>query len=307
MPDQAQRLREIVTKKTGESASKKVDLSARRKRKDCVNSPHARVITVTSGKGGVGKSNVAVNLGIALVREGKRVAVIDMDLGLANVNVIANVDPSHNLFDVFRGSHDLADIVEKGPENLLVVAGATGKDELANLDGEECRQFLDQLAQLDQLVDIIIMDTAAGISRSVLKFVRSADETLLVTTPEPTAITAAYALIKASIRHGPKPYFKLIVNRASSLMEARRVGEKIQRVGQEFLNTRLDLLGYVLEDQAVPRAVRRRSPFMVDSPEAMVSQCISHLSRRLINPKKQREPEGIRNFFEKMMDWIGGE
>lgn len=306
MPDQAQRLREIVTGSKRKTGRADVDLTARRRKKKTRSADHARVITVTSGKGGVGKSNVAVNLGIALAREDQRVAVVDMDLGLANVNVIANVDPSDNLFDVFQGRRDLADIVEVGPEGLLVVAGATGKDELANLDGEDCRQFLNQLSQLDQLVDIIIMDTAAGISRSVLKFVRSADETLLVTTPEPTAITDAYGLMKASIRRDPKPYLKLIVNRASSLMEAQKVGQKIQRVGREFLNARLDLLGYILEDSAVPRAVRRRRPFLIDAPDAKVSQCMKHLGKRLLDPERAAEPRGVRNFFESIMDWIGG-
>lgn len=304
MRDQAKRLREIVSGTGGSEADNPVDLSARRQNDDVLPSPRARVLTVTSGKGGVGKSNVAVNLGISLAKQGKNVAVIDMDLGLANVNVITGVNPSHNLFDVFKDRQDLVDIVERGPEGVLIVAGASGKDELANLRGNECKQFLDQLAQLDDAVDIIIMDTAAGLSRSVMQFVRGADQTLLVTTPEPTAITDAYALVKASVRKDPKPRFKLVVNRASSIMEASKVADKMKRVGNEFLNVPLDVLGYMVEDPAVQKAVRRRRPFVLDAPDARATQCVTHLSKRLMDPDEDLQPRGVKNLFERMMVWM---
>jgi flagellar biosynthesis protein FlhG len=304
MADQAQRLREIVAGSKSGGGENDLDLSARRGHEDVLSSPSARVLTVTSGKGGVGKSNVAVNLGISLAKQGQRVAVIDMDLGTANVNVITDVSPTHNLFDVFKKRKDLSEIVERGPEGVLIVAGASGKDELANLGEAECQRFLSQLSQLDEAVDVIIMDTAAGISRSVMHFVRGADQTLLVTTPEPTAITDAYALVKASVRRDPKPRFKLVVNRADSIMEARKVADKVERVGREFLDVSLDVLGYMVEDNAVRKAVRRRRPFLLDAPEARASQCVDHLSKRLMNPEEDLEPKGVKNLFQTMMDWV---
>jgi len=307
MPDQAQKLREMVTQQDTVDGSGSVDLSARRERKEWVDAPRAEVYTVTSGKGGVGKSNVAVNLGIALAQKGRKVAVVDMDLGLANVNVITGASPSYNLFDVFKGRKQLSEIVEKGPGGLLVVAGASGKNELANLDPSECEQFLNQLSQLDRAVDMIILDTAAGLSRSVLQFVRGADQTILVTTPEPTAITDAYALIKSAVNKQPKPRFQLVVNRANSIMEASKVSNKMSRVANEFLSVSIGVLGYMVEDEAVPRSVRKRRPFILDSPESTVSQCVSHLSERLLNPHTEVKPTGIQNFFQTVMGWMRGQ
>ncbi len=263
----------------------------------------AEVIAVTSGKGGVGKSNVSVNLGIALAAEGKDVAVVDMDLGLANVNVITDVTPPHNLLHVFEGKKEISDIIVQGPGDIQVIAGASGEEELANLSRHECNLFLEKLEQLDKLVDVVIVDTAAGISEVVMQFVCASDQNLLVTTPEPTAITDAYAVVKAALRRGYKPGFNLVVNRAHSIKEGREVGKKMKRVSGDFLNFPLDVLGYVLEDRAVASAVRSRAPFYLEYPESRAAGCINHLAGRLLGSAQKQKPRGVKGFFSRIFNF----
>ncbi len=263
----------------------------------------AEVIAVTSGKGGVGKSNVSVNLGIALAEEGKKVAVVDMDLGLANVNVITDVTPPHNLLHVFEGKKEISDIIVDGPGGIQVIAGASGEEDLANLSRHECNLFLEKLEQLDKLVDVIIVDTAAGISEIVMQFVCASDQNLLVTTPEPTAITDAYAVVKAALRREYKPGFNLVVNRAHSIKEGREVGEKMKRVSGDFLNFPLEVLGYVLEDRAVSNAVCSRAPFYLEYPDSRATGCINHIAGRLLGSKQRQQPRGIKGFFSRILNF----
>lgn len=265
----------------------------------------AEVIAVTSGKGGVGKSNVAVNLGLALAQQGKEVAVVDMDLGLANVNVITDVTPPHNLLHVFEGDKEITDIIESAPGGISVIAGASGEEDLANLSRGECNLFLEKLEKLDRLVDVVVVDTAAGISEIVLQFVCAADRTLLVTTPEPTAITDAYAVVKAALQRDAQPAMELIVNRSQSLVEARKIGQKIKRVSNDFLNFPLRVLGYVLEDTSVQKAVRNRAPFYLEYPNSKASGCIDHIAGSLLGESEDQKPTGIRGFFSRLLNFGG--
>lgn len=295
MNDQAKKLREMV-EKNQETVVKRPSGDPGLDR--------ARVITITSGKGGVGKSNLAVNLGISLASRGHRVTVVDMDLGLANVNVITDSAPQFTLLDVFEGRRGMEEVMEEGPGGIQIIAGASGEEQLANLSRNDCRDILQKLGQLDEWMDFLVVDTSAGLSERVLQFVCAADDTLLVTTPEPTAITDAYAIMKAGIRRQPPPNFHLIINRASTIIEAKRVGEKMTQVGQEYLNVPLDILGFMVEDQTVARAVRKRRPFLLEYPNAKVSRCVEHLSERLIRDDCQLEPRGIQQFFSRVMGWF---
>ncbi len=263
----------------------------------------AEVIAVTSGKGGVGKSNVAVNLGMALAGNDQEVAVVDMDLGLANVNVITDVTPPYNLLHVFEGEKEITDIVEPAPGDIKVIAGASGEEDLANLSRGECNLFLKKLERLDELADVVIVDTAAGISKIVLQFVCAADKTLLVTTPEPTAITDAYAVVKAALQRNDNPEMNLVVNRAQSLVEARKIGDKMKRVSNDFLNFPLDVLGYVLEDNAVQRAVRSRSPFYLKYPNCKASGCVKQIARGLEGKQVEQKTRGIKGFFARLFEF----
>ncbi len=296
MTDQAQKLRELVRERE--------QASPRDRRDGGETFRRANVITVTSGKGGVGKSNIAVNLGIDLASQGYRVAVVDMDLGLANVNVITDASPRWNLLDVFEGRREMPEVLEEGPGGIQIIAGASGEEQLANQRPEDCRRVLGKLSQLDELVDYLMVDTSAGLSDQVLQFITAADQTLLVTTPEPTAITDAYAIIKSGLRREPRPQFRLIINRAGTIMEAKKVGEKMKRVGEEFLNAPLEILGYVIEDDTVPRAVRRRRPFVLEFPDGDASHCVKHLTNRITGDGTLPEPGGARKFFSRLMGWL---
>jgi flagellar biosynthesis protein FlhG len=293
MSDQAQKLREMV--EGNEPAGP-------RPLEDTV--PRAEVIAVTSGKGGVGKSNVAVNLAVAMARTGLEVGVVDMDLGLANVNLLTGITPTYNLFHVFEGEKEMKDIVTEGPSGIKLVAGANGQEELANLSTKQCERFLNGMSDLDQMVDILIVDTAAGLSESVLQFVCAADKSLVVTTPEPTAIADAYAVIKTALKRNRSVDLNLIINRARSILEAKKVGDKMQDIGSNFLNVSLRVLGYMVEDNDVPRSVRKRVPFYVKFPEGRPAQCIQHMSKRLQGKARLQRPEGIRGFFSKIVDWV---
>lgn len=266
---------------------------------------HAEVIAVTSGKGGVGKSNLAVNLGVVLSKRGYDVAVADMDLGLANVNVITNQSPEHTLFDVLRGQQTVNDILVEAPGGISILAGASGEEELANLSRSECQRFIKKLSRLDRMVDVLLVDTSAGLSDRVMQFVCSADRSILVTTPEPTAITDAYAVLKAGVGYENEPNFNLVINRADSIMEAKKVAEKMKRVGEDFLNAPLRILGYMTEDESVMRAVRQRRPFVLEYPDSRASQCINHIENRLMEDAELQQSEGVEGFFSRLAHWLG--
>lgn len=292
MSDQAQKLRSLMDEDTepkNEPASPPSPTS------------RAEVIAVTSGKGGVGKSNLAVNLGITLSRKGYEVAVADMDLGLANVNVITGQSPDYTLLDVLKGRRSVNDILEEAPGEIYILAGASGEEELANLSEDDCRRFIQKLSRLDRMVDVLIVDTSAGLSSKVMQFVCAADRTILVTTPEPTAITDAYAVIKSGISYENHPDFNLVINRADSIMEGKKVAEKMKRVGEDFLNTPLRILGYMTEDESVIRAVRQRRPFVLEYPESRASQCISHIESRLMEDAPLQRNEGVEGFFSRIV------
>lgn len=297
MNDQAQKLRNMMSDEINPKNTNG-DRTSQAER------DHAEVITITSGKGGVGKSNLAVNLGIALADSGYDVAVADMDLGLANINVITGSSPSYTLFDVLKGRRRIRDILEDAPGGISILSGSSGEEELANLQGDQCKNFVEQLSELDNLVDVLLVDTSAGLSQRVMQFVKASDRTLLVTTPEPTAITDAYAIIKSALRKPPQPCMNLVINRADSIMEGKNVAEKMKRVGEDFLDLPIRILGYMTEDDAVTRAVRQRSPFYLEFPESRVSQCVSHIESRLMDGAELQQPGGVSNFFSKVTGWL---
>ncbi|MBI4977305.1 MAG: MinD/ParA family protein [Spirochaetes bacterium] len=258
-----------------------------------------RVIAVTSGKGGVGKTNVAINLGIALGRYNKKVIVMDADLGLANVNVILGKIPEFNLFHVMKGLKKMRDIVINTNYGIRFIAGASGFSQLANLSEESRNNLVNGLEELND-ADIIIIDTGAGVSNNVLSFVLAADEVVIVTTPEPTAITDAYGIIKAISSEATSPDLKLIINRVKSVTEARKVSERVVNIASQFLNMKVNNLGFVFEDEIVSQAVIRQLPFMELDPKSRAAMCLDHLAQRLlkITDKEFKEPKGLKGFFK---------
>ncbi|MDR1506076.1 MAG: MinD/ParA family protein [Treponema sp.] len=282
MEDQAEKLREMMRRKSGglERPSGK-------------EGKKARIITVTSGKGGVGKTNVSVNMALAYARMGKKVVVMDADLGLANVNVMLNMIPKFNLYHVIRKQKTMREIMIDTEYGISIVAGASGFSKIANLNDAERQYFIEELETLSA-ADIIIIDTSAGVSSNVLDFVAAADDAVIVTTPEPTAITDAYGIIKiiATEINSLNMGLKLVVNRVKHALEAKKVADKMISITGQFLNLKVEYLGFIYDDEAVSRSVLRQKPFMVVDPKCRASQCIQHIVGRM----DKTDPKGSGGF-----------
>lgn len=295
MEDQAEKLREIMKRKKESSAassSSKMNIKAVDK---------ARIITVTSGKGGVGKTNLSVNMALAFARMGKKVIVMDADLGLANVNVMLNMIPKYNLYHVIKKQKTIREILVETEYGISIVAGASGFSQIANMNEENRKHFIAELDTLSN-ADIIIIDTSAGVSSNVLDFIAAADDAVIVTTPEPTAITDAYGIIKiiATEYDSLNMGLKLVVNRAKGAAQAKSVADRMINIAGQFLNLKLDYLGFIYDDVSVPNAVLRQKPFMVVDPKCKASICVQHIVERMDRNKPESTGFGgmIKRLFK---------
>ncbi len=290
MEDQAEQLRALMRSK------QKAPLES----SDRVERKKTRIITVASGKGGVGKTNVSVNMALAYARLGKRVIVMDADLGLANVNVMLNMIPKFNLYHVIRKQKTMKDIILDTEYGIQIVAGASGFSKIANLTEEERQNFIEELYTLSN-ADIIIIDTSAGVSNNVLAFVAAADDAVIVTTPEPTAITDAYGIIKiiATEIDNLNMGLKLVVNRVKTVAEAKKVADRMINIAGQFLNLKVDYLGFIYDDPLVGQAVLRQKPFMVLDPKCRAAQCIAHIVGRM-EKSEIKSGGGIGNLIKKL-------
>ena len=288
MADQAEQLRELVRNR--EQGDEKPETQKK-----------TRIIAIASGKGGVGKTNISINLALAYAQLGKKVIVMDADLGLANVNVVLGMIPKYNLYHLIRKQKRMSDIILDTSYGIQIVAGASGFSKIANLSDDEREGFIRELSEL-QTADIIIIDTSAGVSNNVLSFVRAADDALIITTPEPTAITDAYGIIKiiATEIDNMNLGLKLIVNRVKTVTEGKRVAERVINIAGQFLNLKVDYLGYVYDDPAVQAAVLKQKPFLISDPSGKASICLKHIVGRL-EKVEYKEGGGIGHFLRKLM------
>lgn len=262
----------------------------------------ARTIAVTSGKGGVGKSNIAVNLAIRLTKMGRRVVLLDADLGTANIDVLCNLHPEATLAHVVAGRRTLADAVTEAPGGFRLVPGASGLAQMAALSEYDRESLIDQLQELEQDADVILIDTGAGVSPNVLSFATAADEVLVVTTPEPTAVTDAYAVIKTICRqHEEEPAVRLLVNMVRDGDEGQDVYRRVDAVCRKFLDLEIMYAGHMVLDPRVPLAVRHRTPFVIDSPNCEASRCVSALAHRI--DRHAAEPRGA-GLLARMAGWL---
>lgn len=269
--------------------------------------PKARVITVTSGKGGVGKTSISINLAIQLARLGKQVVVFDADFGLANIEVMLGVRPQYNLADMMFRGKNLTDIITKGEEGISFISGGSGIQELASMNREQVMYLTNCLISLDKSADIIIVDTGAGISDSVLEFVLASTEVLLVATPEPTSITDAYALLKALNRKEEfvkeDTSIKMISNRVNSLAEGQGLYEKMSVVSEKFLNIPITYLGSVPMDEQVSKAVMRQRPVSVLNPDAPAAKAYKQIAETLLELEQEEsmEKRGMFQLFSNLI------
>ena len=263
---------------------------------------NTRTIAVASGKGGVGKSNVSLNLAILLSAAGNRVALVDADISLANLDVLLDVDVRTNLSHVIAGARRLEDVVLDLPCGVQFVPGASGLAGLANLTEFQRASLLDQLSALEAENDMIVVDCGAGIGRDVLHFVQGAEYVLIVTVPEPTAVTDAYALIKVLVQQGYDGSLALLVNQATDRQEARVTYQRIADVAKQFLGATLLDAGHVLADPKVREAVRRRQPFVLGAPRSPASRCLAALANKLsAGSWLIQRKEG---FFRRVTQWF---
>jgi flagellar biosynthesis protein FlhG len=292
--DQATHLRSLMQGAGATGAAAAATIPQRQQR--------ATVVAITSGKGGVGKSNVAVNLAITLAGAGKRVTLLDADLGLANADVLCNVDLRTNLSHVIARKRELADVLVKAPGGFNLIGGASGLARMADLTDDDRQRLIEALGELERQADVILIDTGAGISPNVLSFTRAADHVLVVTTPEPTAITDAYAVVKVISRDANERRLSLLVNQARSAAEGRVVHERIAKVAKQFLGVSVLDAGYVLADENVQQAVRRRTPFVLGTPNCPAARCIEKLAMRLEQGVANANDHG--GFFNRMSRWF---
>lgn len=269
--------------------------------------PAARVLTVTSGKGGVGKSSISINLAIWLARAGKRVVIFDADFGLANIEVMLGIRPQYNLADLMFRGKELKDIITPGPENVNFISGGSGIQELARMNRDQVLYLTRKLVELDGLADFIIIDTGAGIADNVLEFVAASEEVLLVATPEPTSITDAYALLKALNRKADfsqgNTAIKMIANRVKNPEDGKNLYENMNTVVGKFLNLSLQYMGAVPQDDQISKAVMKQKPISLINPLAPSAQAIQQLANQLLpsDGTEKRKSKGISQLFSSLI------
>jgi len=255
-------------------------------------------VCVTSGKGGVGKTTLSVNLGIAIARAGHRVLLLDGDLGLANLNVMLDVRPKYNIQDIVTGRRTLQQVIIPTAYGIDLLAGATGIAELADLREPERQSLIRGLAGL-RGYDVLIIDTGAGIGDNVIRFVLASDEILLMTTPHPTSLTDAYGTIK-SILSNESRSIKLIVNSVSSIKDARNAAERLVGVTDKFLDGSLECIGYIPSDGLIEKSIMQRKPHIVINPSSSSAQTIQEIAMRLIGRQATDSKKGFGRFLQRM-------
>ena len=290
--DQAQRLREAVVFK------KNID------RQNKPNNSSTRVICISSGKGGVGKSNFTINLAIALQSQGKKVIVIDADLGLANVEILLGIMPKFTLLDVISKNTSIKDVITRGPMEIGIISGGSGIQSMAELSLYDMNKLLNEINALKDMADFILIDTGAGISKSVTAFIESSEELIVITTCEPPAIADAYALIKIMSGIDKQKKISLVANRAEDTKEAENVYMKLSSVSKKFLDMNIDYLGEILDDDNVTKSVKKQVPFYMNNPKSKASQGIQNISERLLDmPVSQK---GFNSFMKKLKGLFSG-
>lgn len=268
-----------------------------------VNKPLARVITVTSGKGGVGKSNTAINLAIWFRKMGKRVVILDADFGLANIEIMFGAVPKHNLCDLIYQGKNIKEIITWGPMEVGFISGGSGIAGLSNLNRDYLSYIIQNLSELDAITDIIIVDTGAGISDSVLEFLVASGEILLVTTPEPTSITDSYSLLKSLNGHprfsAAGSQIKVIANKVDHVEEGEILFSKLNTVVTKYIKLPITYLGAVPQDSQLAKAVMQQMPVSLQCPTAKSARAYEEIAMTLMNKEcgTTAAKRGIAAFF----------
>ncbi len=262
-----------------------------------------RVIAVTSGKGGVGKSNVVINLAMAMDKLGKKVLILDADLGLANVDVLLGLNPQYNISHVLKGEKHISEILVQGPGNIKIMPASSGVQEMTHLSNEQKILLMDMFESMPMDFDVFLIDTGAGISDMVLYFNVIANEKIVIFTQEPTSLTDGYALIKVLYQKHGERYFKVLVNNIESEKQAKTIFSQISKVADHFLDgISLDFLGCIPKDQAIPKAVMQQRPLMEVFPESPAAKSFMNVAKRLLMTPPPSEHGAVRLFWKKLLN-----
>jgi len=289
MADQAEKLRNII------------------KAQNRARYQGARVITVTSGKGGVGKSNTAINLAIQFRKMDQKVIILDADFGLANIEIMFGTVPKYNLYDLIYQGKKIKDIITWGPMDVGFISGGSGIVGMSNLSRDYLSYIIQNLVELDSMADVIIVDTGAGISDAVLEFLVASDEILLVTTQEPTSITDSYTLLKALNRHDrfSQEYtsINVLANKVKNEEEGSTLYHKLNMVVSRYLKLPIEYLGYIPQDEQLAKSVMQQTPICLQNPASKAAIAYGGIARKLMNGEQDspREKRGMTAFFSYIM------
>ena len=275
--DQADRLRNLITQKNKSNDRGKF-----------------RVITVSSGKGGVGKTNFVINLAVSLRNKGLRVTVLDADFGMADIDILLGIKSNFTIYDMLYGNKNLEDIVVNADDGIKLISGGSGIKELANISDMKMKKLIDEFSKL-QDIDILLVDTGAGLSKSVLKFIELADDVLIITNPEPTAITDAYGLIKVIYKNKLNNNIYLVIN----------TYDKLSKTVYAFLSEKIKYLGFVSEDSKVRMSVVEQKPFLTLYPRCSASLCIQKISSEILGENDSIKNRSIKDYLMKFINTIG--
>ena len=263
-----------------------------------------KILAVTSGKGGVGKTNVVANLSVSLSELGKKIVVLDADFGLANLDVLLGLTPRYHLGHVLFGNKSLTEIMVQGPKGIRIIPASSGLQRMSELTLAQRNRLVESFTNLDSDTDYFIIDTAAGISRNVIHFLLSAQEVIVVSAPEPTAIVDAYAVIKIILAEDPKKHIQILINSVEHDEDAHEVFCQINSVVKRFLNREIDYLGHIERDFHVPQAVRSQMVVTHRFPNAPASRCFRELARRIAQ-REGKVPSSDGLVWEKLLnDWV---
>lgn len=283
MADQAQQLRDMVWRSNNA----------------------ARILAVTSGKGGVGKTSTSVNLAIALAARGARTILMDADLGLANVEVLMGLNSLYNIEHVIEGERRMAEILVRGPGGIQIVPGSSGLAKVADLTQQGRANLLNGLKELQEQADFVIIDTMAGIGRNVIAFALAADDVVLITTPEPSSIVDAYAMLKTIYANREDAVVRLLVNMAASPAQAHAVAAKLSNVATQYLGRNLSILGSLPRDPHASQAVMQSKPYVLLYPQAPVTRHVHDIAARLLHQQAAQEPHKREGFLKRFAQSFG--
>lgn len=283
MLDQAESLRKLINNEEQE-----------------INKTTTKIITVTSGKGGVGKSNFVVNLAILLQNKGKKVLIFDADLGMGNDDVLMGLYPKHNIFDIIFTGLEIKDIIITGTNGVDLIPAGSALSKAQELEEDQKKLFIEKLETLDEY-DYILMDTGAGVNKDVLSFIAASEELIIVTTPEPTSLTDGYSLIKATDHYNLKTKAKIIVNKAFTKEEGQETYNKFNRAVTKFLKMDVEYLGCILEDKKLVQSVRQQKPFVILYPNCDASKDIEKIALKLLGQEVDSS-YGARGMFKRLFN-----